>query len=195
LEMRIVSRAKVLGLYLIACAALASSLHTKTGPLAPDLSNHLVRPLSDSAKVNVFVFARIDCPVTNRYAPELKRVAAEFAGKDVKFWLVYPDRSETAGDIQKHIEAYGFPGTPLRDPDRVLERYAKATVAPEAAVFDAAGELRYHGRIDDRWVAFGKSRQTASRHDLEIAISEVLAGRPVSIAETRAIGCYLADLQ
>jgi acyl-coenzyme A synthetase/AMP-(fatty) acid ligase len=93
------------------------------------------------------------------------------------------------------MESYGFPGTPLRDPDRTLERYAEATIAPEAAVFDAAGQLRYHGRIDDRWVAFGKSRQEASRHDLEIAISEVLEGRAVSVAETRAIGCYLTDLR
>ncbi|MGA8598875.1 MAG: redoxin domain-containing protein [Bryobacteraceae bacterium] len=188
-------RIRALACSVIACVAFGANLPTRVGPVAPDLSNRSVYPLSDSAKVNVFVFARIDCPVTNRYAPELKRVAQEFADKGVKFWLVYPDRSETAEEIQKHIEDYGFPGTPLRDPDRVLERYAKATVAPEAAVFDAAGRLRYHGRIDDRWVAFGKSRQEASRHDLEIAISEVLEGRAVSVAETRAIGCYLADLQ
>lgn len=193
--MRLGSRIKTFGFSLIAYGVLAANLPTRAGPVAPDLSNRPVRPLSDSAKVNVFVFARIDCPVTNRYAPELKRVAEEFADKGVKFWLIYPDRSETAEEIQKHIASYGFPGTPLRDPDRALERYAKATVAPEAAVFDAEGQLRYHGRIDDRWVAFGKSRQTANRHDLEVAISEVLEGRAVSVTETRAIGCYLADLR
>jgi AhpC/TSA family len=189
-------RIQALGFALVACLRLgANLLEAPAGPVAPDLSNHPVRPLSDSAKVNVFVFARTDCPVTNRYAPELKRVADEFGGRGVRFWLIYPDRSEAAKNIQKHMESYGFPGTPLRDPDRTLERYAEATIAPEAAVFDAAGQLRYHGRIDDRWVAFGKSRQEASRHDLEIAISEVLEGRAVSVAETRAIGCYLTDLR
>ena len=83
----------------------------------------------------------------------------------------------------------------MRDPDRALQHYAKVTIAPEAAVFDGAGHLRYHGRIDDRWVAFGKSRQEPTRHDLEMAISEVLEGRAVSMPETKAVGCYLADLQ
>jgi hypothetical protein len=160
-----------------------------------DLDGQVVRPFSDDAKANVFLFVRTDCPVTNRYAPELKRVAARFSPKGVRFWLVYPDRSESADSIRKHIETYGFPGTPVRDPGRAVERYAKATVAPEAAVFDAQGQLRYHGRIDDRWISYGKSRQEASRHDLEVAISEVLEGRPVSMPETKAIGCYLADLE
>jgi hypothetical protein len=34
-----------------------------------------------------------------------------------------------------------------------------------------------------------------TRHDLEVAISEVLEGRAVSMPETKAVGCYLADLQ
>ncbi|HXE14653.1 MAG TPA: redoxin domain-containing protein [Bryobacteraceae bacterium] len=164
-------------------------------PAAIDLSNRAVSPLSDSAKVNVFVFVRTDCPVTNRYAPELKRLAKEYGGQGVKFWLIYPDHTESSADIEKHIATYGFPGTPLRDPKHSLEEYAQAKVAPEAAVFDAAGELKYHGRIDDRWVSFGVQRQVATRHDLELAIGEVLAGKPVAEPVTKAVGCYLADLR
>ena len=66
---------------------------------------------------------------------------------------------------------------------------------PEAAVFDATGRLVYHGRIDDRWVEIGKARPQAQTHDLEDAIAAVLAGRPVARAETRAVGCTLADLE
>jgi hypothetical protein len=55
--------------------------------------------------------------------------------------------------------------------------------------------LVYSGRIDDRYVDFGKARQAASTHDLEAAIANTLAGKPVAQARTRAVGCYLTDLK
>lgn len=188
---------KDLALFVVlsALVPLAASGRNTIGPVATNLVNQPVSPLADGARANVFIFARTDCPVTNRYAPELKRVAEEYAGRGVRFWLIYPDHAETSADIEKHISTYGFPGTPLRDPQHSLEAYAKATVAPEAAVFNAAGQLEYHGRIDDRWVSFGLQRQVATRHDLEVAIGEVLDGKPVTTPETKAIGCYLADLR
>ncbi|MBV9406320.1 MAG: redoxin domain-containing protein, partial [Acidobacteriaceae bacterium] len=139
-----------------------------------------------AARVRVLLFVRTDCPITNRYAPELKRIANEFAGRGVAFWLVYPDASETTATIEKHMAQYQFPGTAVRDPKRELVKRAHATVAPEAAVFDSAERLLYHGRIDDRYVDIGKARPEAQSHDLENAIAAVLAGRPVAQAETRA---------
>jgi hypothetical protein len=188
-------RIPIFTLALLALAGTESASSASDAPTAVDLDGQPVHLFSDDAKANVFVFVRTDCPLTNRYAPELKRIAARFASDQVRFWMVYPDRSESAESIRKHLETYGFPGRALRDPDRALEHYAKVSVAPEAAVFDGRGHLRYHGRIDDRWIAFGKSRQEATRHDLELAISEVLEGRAVSVPETKAVGCYLADLQ
>jgi hypothetical protein len=151
--------------------------------------------LAFAADVEVFVFVRTDCPITNRYAPELTRIAKEFQGRHVAFYLVYPDPNENKRAIENHMAEYGFPGTPLRDPDHTLEKRAHATVAPEAAVFDAAGNLKYHGRIDDLYVSPGVARPAAQVHDLENAITAVLAGKPVARPETRAIGCSLIDLR
>jgi hypothetical protein len=83
----------------------------------------------------------------------------------------------------------------LRDPHGELIRRAHATVAPEAAVFDAQGRLRYHGRIDDRWIDAGQSRAFPRTHDLEQAIAAVLAGRTVAPSRTQAVGCSLADIR
>jgi len=152
-------------------------------------------PFASSARARVFLFVRTDCPITNRYAPELQRLSKEFAAQKVDFWMVYPDTSQTPAAIQEHMKEYGFPGTPLRDPEHELVKRAHATVAPEAAVFDGAGNLKYHGRIDDRYVEIGTARRTAQTHDLENAISAVLAGKPVAQAETRAVGCALADIE
>lgn len=151
-------------------------------------------PFAAPGRIHVLLFVRTDCPITNRYAPELKRIAEEFARAPVDFWLIYPDSTETDRAIKQHIAVYHFPGTPLHDPRHVLVKRALATVAPEAAVFDAAGKLRYHGRIDDRWVDIGKARPAAHTHDLENAIAALVAGKPVSQAETHAIGCSLADI-
>ena len=160
-----------------------------------DLNGNPQNPFDSPARARVFLFVRTDCPITNRYAPELQRLAQEFNGRDTVFWLVYPDAAETPQAIQNHIVEYRFPGAALRDPHHALVKLARATVAPEAAVFDSAGKLVYHGRIDDRWVEIGKARPVAQTHDLENAISAVLAGKPVSPSETRAVGCSLADVE
>ena len=73
--------------------------------------------------------------------------------------------------------------------------HAKARVTPEAAIFLPNRKLAYHGRIDDRYIDFGKARNAPTTHDLEAALEAVIAGKPVPSEATRAVGCYLADLQ
>jgi hypothetical protein len=108
--------------------------------------------------------------------------------------LVYPDPAENAASIEKHLAEYRLPGTPLRDPKHSLVRRAQVAVSPSAAVFDSSGQLVYSGRIDDRYIDFGKSRPVATSHDLEAAISSVLAHKPIAASRTKAIGCYLSDV-
>jgi hypothetical protein len=158
-------------------------------------SVHTTPAQASSARARVFLFVRTDCPITNRYAPELRRLSQEFGARGAEFWLVYPDPAATVQSIRDHVAQYAFPGTVLRDPRHDLVKRARVTIAPEAAVFDAAGRLMYHGRIDDQWVNPGKARPVARTHDLEDAISAVLAGRPPAQFETHAVGCWLADVQ
>ena len=150
--------------------------------------------VQQETKVRVLLFLRSDCPISQRYAPELQRIAQEFKGKPVEFWQVYSDPSESEKNIQKTIDDYHFPGKVVRDPKHELVKRAHAETTPEAAVFDVGGRLEYHGRIDDRYVDIGKTRPEATVHDLEDAISAVLAHRPVKEPVTKAVGCSLADL-
>jgi hypothetical protein len=162
---------------------------------AVDLAGKPRDPFAAPAQARVFVFMRTDCPITNRYAPELRRLSDLFAADAVQFWLIYPDPSETVDKIQKHRLDYDFPGQPLRDPGYELVKRAHAATAPEAAVFDSKGALVYHGRIDDLWVTPGRARPMATTHELEDAITAVLTGKPPKLPETRAVGCSLADVQ
>jgi hypothetical protein len=163
------------------------------GPL--DLNGKPRDPFADGARAKVLLFVRTDCPITNRYAPELQRIASEFTSKGVEFWLIYPDPAETAAGIEAQIAQYKLPGKALRDPHHKLVARSRAIVSPQAAVFDSGSRLIYTGRIDDRYVDFGKTRAAARTHDLEAAITAVLSGKPVLLSRTRAVGCYLADVQ
>ena len=87
-------------------------------------------------KAIVFLFTSTDCPISNRYAPEVRRIVSAFARQGVVFRLVYPNPSEQAAAIREHMSAFGYDGSfeALRDPALALVKHVKATVTPEAAV-------------------------------------------------------------
>lgn len=142
----------------------------------------------------VLLFTSVDCPIANRYAPEVRRIWERFHERKVSFWLVYADRDTTTEAIRKHLKEYQYPLAALRDPQHALVKQARATRTPECAVFDPSGKLVYHGRIDDRYVAFGKMRPKPTTHDLEDAIEAVLQRRAPKASFVPAIGCNIPDL-
>jgi hypothetical protein len=160
-----------------------------------DLDGKQVNPF-DSAfgKGMVFIFASVECPVSNRYMPEYGRLAEEFTPKGIAFRLVFPNQDESAEEIRKHLHAYRCTIPALRDPNHELVKVAEARFTPEAAVFATGRGLVYHGRIDDRQVELGKSRPTATRHDLREAIQAILQGKVPEVRSTRPVGCYIAGV-
>src|SRR5215472_4269555 len=74
---------------------LCSQRTSSAQVLAVDLYGKQVDPLKSSpGKVVILIFVRTDCPISNRYAPTIQRLSAQYAGK-AAFWLVYPARSES----------------------------------------------------------------------------------------------------
>ena len=188
--------AACLVLALAACSAAPQGGSAEPPAAALDLAGRAVDPLdAPSAPAVVLLFTRTDCPISNRYAPEVRRLYERFHDRGVTFWLVYPDPAATVESIEAHRGEYSYPLPALRDPGHVLVRRAGATITPEAAVFRPGGDLVYLGRIDDRYVDFGQARPQATQHDLEQAIEAVLAGRPVPVARAKAVGCFIADLR
>ncbi len=167
------------------------------GPSAPlrDLDGRTVDPFvtAESASAIVFLFASVECPISNRYAPTVQRLHAELAPRGVAFWLVYPNPADSPDAIRAHVKAFSYPVHALRDPSHVLVKMTGVAVTPEAAVYDRQRVLAYHGRIDDRYVNIGLERPAATTHDLADALSATLRGVPVRQAVTTAVGCYIAD--
>ena len=162
-----------------------------------DLEGRPVNPFEASgAKAVVLLFAKTDCPISNRYAPEVARLDKLFRPRGVLFFLVYPDGDEPVAAIREHLSQYGYTCPALRDPRHQLVRLSGARQTPEAAVFLPDGRRVYLGRIDDRFPDFGKVRSQATRHDLQEALEAVLAGRVVEPSTTPpGGGCYIADMK
>jgi hypothetical protein len=146
-------------------------------------------------QVKVLIFVRTDCPISNRYAPALQRLASIYSPK-AEFWLVYADKSESASGIERYLRDYNYKEiSAIRDPRHELVKAAHAQITPEAAVFDANSRLLYHGRIDNWYESFGHARPNPTTHELQDAIDAALEGKAVAVAETKAVGCYISDLQ
>ena len=144
-------------------------------------------------QLTVLVFTTTDCPISNRYAPEIKRLTEKFAGK-AEFILVYPAPADSDAAIREHLGKFGYTNTWRRDDGQKLVKQTGVTVTPEVAVLNADQRVLYRGRIDDRYVAFGVDRPQPTVRDLERSLEAILAGKPVPLAETPAIGCFLSDL-
>ncbi len=162
-----------------------------------DSNNQLVEPFRISADTTatVFLFISSDCPVSNRYAPELRRLYEAFAPRGVRFWLVYPNPADSLDVVRRHLGAFAYPMSALRDPAHMLVKRAKATVTPEAAVFDNRGQLTYRGRIDNRYASLGLERPAPTQHDLDDALTSTLASTRVAQPVTAAVGCFIADFR
>jgi hypothetical protein len=146
--------------------------------------------LQPPTELTVFVFTTTDCPISNRYAPEIQRLASKH-GDRAKFVLVYPVPSDTLEIIRAHHLKFGYSLEYVRGTG--LVKKTGVTVTPEVAVMRGS-TLLYRGRIDDRHVAFGVERPKATTHDLDDALTAAIAGQPIANRETRAIGCILSDL-
>ncbi|MBX7078752.1 MAG: hypothetical protein K1X88_06145 [Nannocystaceae bacterium] len=194
---------------LIAAALLSSALactaETAAVPAAApvatafDLQGHAASPLDDTVELVLLAFVTPDCPISNRYAPELARIDATLPHERVHAFVVYPDPDVTVAAIEAHQREFALPWPALRDPDHVLVRAAQALVTPEVALWsrDAAGQrvLAYHGRIDDKFPEFGRARPQPRVRDLDDALTAVLAGKAPASATAPAVGCPIGDLR
>jgi hypothetical protein len=188
---------------LVAVLLLLAGVPGSTVDAAPslvrvlDLDGRPIDPFDIAAKAKAtalaFVFISVECPISNRYAPEIRRLHDAFTARGVHFWLVFPDPADSPAIIRRHLQEFDYPVRALRDAEHELVTRAGATITPEAAVYDSRGQLAYRGRIDDRYIRLGLERPKASRKDLEAALSATLAGAPVSEPTTSAVGCYIAD--
>lgn len=145
------------------------------------------------ATATVILFIAVDCPISNRYAPEMARIYKDYSENKVAFIRVYVDDSVSLADMKQHGADFKMPSQAHLDGKHLLVKALGMTVTPEVAVVGQDGTLLYRGRINDMYMEHSRVREGQFRQDLREALKEIVAGNPVSKPFTTAIGCGIPD--
>jgi peroxiredoxin/mono/diheme cytochrome c family protein len=140
-------------------------------------------------QATVLVFVSTECPISRGYVSTLNEIAKETASRGVSVVAVNPNDGQSLREIAEHVREFQIGYPVLKDAGATLAAKLNATHCPEAFLFDGRGELRYRGRIDDRYIRRGGAAKEVRSHDLKRALDEVLAGRDVTVAKTEPVGC------
>jgi peroxiredoxin len=145
--------------------------------------------LSDfKGKVVVLEWTNTDCPFVQRHykAGTMATLAKSYADRNV-VWLAinssyFTNQEKNAVWAEKHQIAYPV----LDDHEGKVAKAYGAKSTPHMFVIDAAGNIVYQGAIDND--ASGEKKEGVVNYVAQ-ALNEVLAGKPVSIPETKPYGC------
>jgi hypothetical protein len=96
----------------------------------------------------------------------------------------YPEDSMEV--MQQHARDKGYQFPYVVDGTSDVARAFGATHTPEVFLFDKDGKLVYHGAIDDDSVA-----SKVTKNFLNDALAALVEGKPISVSETKAIGCTI----
>lgn len=172
----------------------------KIGSEAPQLTfkdiRCVTRSLSDlgESKGYALVFMNTSCPIAQRYLPRLKELNEKYAAEGIQFVAVYNSQDETPKDVAAHGLAAGLSFPLVWDESQKCTSALGVERVPQVVLLDAGKHVVYNGRIDDQYRTGGVQPQVG-RHDLAMALDELLAGKPISVAETTVDGCKITAWQ
>ena len=130
-------------------------------------------------KAVIILFTSTVCPYANYFAPHVRELSETFESRGALVIGVNSNNWESRQDVLDHIRERRFSFPMVKDEGHVIADLFEASRTPEAFLVDGSGRLRYQG-----WV---KSKQESP--DLQRALEDVLAGRPVRRPVTKAFGC------
>ena len=181
------------------CGSGNDSTFPEIGSQIPDLRfkdiRALPRVLSEmgTPKAWVLVFSTTQCPLVRKSLPKLVELQNNFKESNIQFVAINVGVDDTIREMAAQAIDYDVPFPFVKDVDHSCVDSLGVQRTPEVVVLDAEMHLRYRGRVDDQ-LRLGGSRLKPTRNDLEEAIKEVLAGQPVSVAETAVDGCLISPI-
>lgn len=166
------------------------------GQQAPDFSlpatdgrTHNLSDLED-ARVLVIFFTCNHCPYVTGSDEVTRKTAERFASKAVRFVGINSNSKETHPDddfehMVARMKEKKFPWVYLHDESQDAARAYGALRTPHFYVFDRDRKLVYTGRAVDS----PRDDSKVTIKDLDKALEEHLAGKPISTPITNPIGC------
>jgi hypothetical protein len=190
------------GLLLTGCSLAAIAGGAASGGEPSTLKGATVRGLGgDPVAVaappggaTVLLFYSTECPISNSYSPTIDELMGQFSGKPVKWLGVCMDPDLSNAEVRTHARDFKLKFQVARDRRGAFARTIGATMTPEAFVLDSDATVRYHGRIDDQYVARRvRNARPGGGSELKDAIAAVLAGKEVTVPHAKAVGCPIPE--
>lgn len=150
--------------------------------------------LNDFAKDRLLVifFTCNHCPYVIGSDESTRQTAQKYLDKGVRFVAInsnsqntYPE--DSFANMIRRMDVYKFPWLYLHDESQKIALAYGALKTPHFFVFDHNRRLIYTGRAVDNPREAAKS----TIYDLENALNEYLAGKPISTPLTNPIGCNI----
>jgi len=144
----------------------------------------------DDAPVLVIFFTCNHCPYVVGSDEVTRRTVERFAPRGVRFVGINSNSPNTYPEddfdhMVKRMAEHKFPWLYLYDQTQDIARAYGALRTPHFYVFDTDRKLVYTGRAVDNPRDAGK----IAVNDLENALEELLAGKPIATPVTNPIGC------
>jgi len=166
------------------------------GQAAPDFSlpatDGGIYSLSSFSNVKILVvfFTCNHCPFVIGSDEVTRKTADKFLDKGVQFVAINSNSKNTYiedsfENMKLRMDEYNFPWKYLYDESQDVARAYGALRTPHFFVFDADRTLIYTGRAIDN----PKDPTKMTVNDLENALNEHLAGKPITKEITNPIGC------
>ncbi len=171
------------------------------GEVAPDFSAQSSQGetvhLSDyKGKLIVLEWTNFGCPFVKKHynSENMQKLQKEFTQKGV-VWLSIVSSAEgkqgfsSPKQAEQDRIAHKSNATKfLLDPKGITGKLFGAQTTPHMFVINAEGKVVYAGAIDDTPSADAADVKTAKNY-VRMALNEVLAGKPVTVANTKSYGC------
>ena len=147
--------------------------------------------LSDFDDETLVVFFTCNhCPFVIGSDEVTRKTADRFIPRGVRFVGINSNSVNTYAEdgfdhMVERMEAHGFPWLYLHDESQEIAVAYGALRTPHFYVFDRDRRLVYTGRGVDN----PRDASRATVNDLDRALEEHLAGKPVSVPQTNPIGC------
>ena len=167
----------------------------RIGTVAPsfDLAAYNGRKasLADAkGKVVVLEWMNPDCKFTQFYYAKkvMQNLAAQYADKGVAWLSIDSNPKSTAEQVQAFADKYRSKTPVLNDATGQVARLYHVNTTPHCIVIDTEGRIVYSGGVYD---GLDKVNAKAGTNYVDQALSELLAGKPVSTPLTPAPGTPL----
>lgn len=145
------------------------------------------------AKAVVLFFTMNGCPIARQSVGKLNALRERFADGRADVFMVNSSAADDRASIVKEMRELRAPFLPVLKDDTqgVARHFGVHRTGEIVAISTQDWTVFYRGAIDDQMVEGAQKPQPTERY-LETALTEFLAGKPITVAKTAARGCAIS---